>query len=72
MEAVAHEVHVGSYVGKEFAIALAEVIEAGLPVGSGGKTIFRALPVAGEVPATLAALLREALCLYSPEGKLLI
>lgn len=55
-ELVAHEVHGGSHMGKETAIALAEVVYWFAGLGA-SNTIFRALAIARKEPFAFAALL---------------
>ena len=53
---VGHEVHVGGHVREVAAVALAEVVQAGLAVGGDGEAVFRAFAVAGEEVAAVTAL----------------
>ncbi len=69
-ELVAHEIHVGFDMIEKHLIALAEIVQPRLTVGSRGEPVSRTLAVAGEVEPASPALVGQR-CLFG-ESKLLL
>ena len=54
-----HEVHIGSYVAEELAVALAQIVEAVLTVSCHAETVLWAAAIAGKLPFTFTALVGQ-------------
>ena len=67
---VLHEIHIGRHMRKVCIIAFAQVIQTRFAIGSLGKTVLRALAVAGEKELTLTALARQGVTLLASEIQL--